>query len=78
MHENIEERVKNAAFSVTPVNPLLVKSSDSFILDHGFDSLDCIEALMAVEDEFGIEIRDDDAEKFNTVQDVIDYVRFKT
>ena len=49
-------------------------ASDSLMHDLCFDSLDMIEMLMATEDEFGIEINDDDAEKIGTVQQAVDYV----
>ncbi len=46
----------------------------SFVDDLGADSLDLVELVMAMEEEFGIEIADEDAEKMQTVQDAIDYV----
>lgn len=55
-----------------------IKPESKIIDDLGFDSLDCIEFLMNVENEFGISIPDDEAEKCKTVQDVYDYVKSKT
>jgi acyl carrier protein len=49
----------------------------SFVDDLGADSLDTVELVMAFEEEFGIEIPDEDAEKIKTVQDAIDYIQKK-
>jgi len=46
----------------------------SFIDDLGADSLDLVELIMAMEEEFGVEISDEDAEKIQTVQDVVNYI----
>ena len=51
-----------------------IESSASFIDDLGADSLDTVELIMQLEEEFGIEIPDDDAEKITTVQAAIDYL----
>lgn len=48
------------------------------VSDLGADSLDIVEIIMALEDEFNIEIPDEDAEKFKTVKNVVDYVELKT
>jgi len=52
-----------------------VKPAASFVDDLGADSLDRVELVMALEEAFGVEIPDDDAEKIVTVQDAIDYVQ---
>jgi acyl carrier protein len=51
-----------------------VKSSSSFVEDLGADSLDTVELIMALEEEFDTEIPDEDAEKIATVQNSIDYI----
>lgn len=50
----------------------------SFVDDFGADSLDLIEFITAAEDTFGIEISDEDAEKIQTVQDAVDYIKLKS
>ncbi|MCO5114506.1 MAG: acyl carrier protein [Bdellovibrionaceae bacterium] len=54
-----------------------VKPEASFIDDLGADSLDIVELVMAMEEEFGLEIPDEDAEKLKKVQDVVDYIQSK-
>jgi len=54
-----------------------VKPEASFVNDLGADSLDTVELVMALEEEFGVEIPDEDAEKIATVQNAIDYVKAK-
>lgn len=52
-----------------------VVPSASFVEDLGADSLDLVELVMALEEEFGVEIADEDAEKMQTVQDAINYIQ---
>jgi acyl carrier protein len=59
------------------VDPERVKLEASFIDDLGADSLDIVELVMAMEEEFDIEIPDEDAEKLRTVQDVVKYLESK-
>jgi acyl carrier protein len=54
-----------------------VKPEASFVNDLGADSLDTVELVMALEEEFGVEIPDEDAEKIATVQNAIDYITAK-
>lgn len=55
-----------------------VKLESSFVNDLGADSLDTVELVMALEEEFGVEIPDEDAEKIATVQNAIDYIKAKS
>jgi acyl carrier protein len=71
--ESIEQRIKNIVAEQLGVNVEEVKNNSSFVNDLGADSLDEVEIVMALEDEFGLGIRDEDAEKITTVQQAIDY-----
>lgn len=71
---NIEQRVKKIVAEQLGVNEAEVKNESSFVNDLGADSLDTVELVMALEEEFGCEIPDEDAEKITTVQQAIDYV----
>jgi acyl carrier protein len=71
---NIEERVKEIIVEQLGVEEDAVKPEASFINDLGADSLDTVELVMALEEEFGTEIPDEEAEKITTVQQAIDYV----
>ena len=55
-----------------------IKLEASFVDDLGADSLDIVELVMALEEEYGIEIPDEDAEKIQTVQDAINYIKDHT
>jgi acyl carrier protein len=66
VQEIISEQLGVAAEQVTP--------EASFIEDLGADSLDIVELVMALEEEYGMEISDEDAEKIRTVKDVVDYI----
>ena len=72
---SIEERVKKIIVEQLGVKEEEVKSEASFIEDLGADSLDTVELVMALEEEFDIEIPDEEAEKITTVQSAIDYVQ---
>jgi acyl carrier protein len=72
--ENIEQRVKKIVAEQLGVNEAEVKSSSSFVDDLGADSLDTVELVMALEEEFECEIPDEQAEKITTVQLAVDYV----
>lgn len=72
---NIEERVKEIIIDQLGVSEEEVKLEASFIDDLGADSLDTAELVMAFEQEFGISIPDEDAEKIKTVGQAIDHVK---
>ena len=70
----IEERVKKIVAEQLGVKVDEITNSSSFIEDLGADSLDTVELVMALEEEFETEIPDEKAEKITTVQEAIDYV----
>lgn len=70
----IEERIKKIVAEQLGVNESDVKNESSFVNDLGADSLDTVELVMALEEEFECEIPDEQAEKINTVQEAIDFV----
>lgn len=72
---NIEERVKKIVIEQLGVKEEDVKPEASFVDDLGADSLDTVELVMALEEEFECEIPDEEAEKITTVQQAIDYVK---
>ena len=71
---DIEQRVKKIVSEQLGANEADVKNASSFVDDLGADSLDTVELVMALEEEFDCEIPDDEAEKITTVQQAIDYV----
>jgi acyl carrier protein len=71
---SIEEKVKKIVAEQLGSGEDEISNESSFIDDLGADSLDTVELVMALEEEFDIEISDDDAEKIATVQAAIDYV----
>ena len=73
--ENIEQRVKKIVAEQLGVNESEIKTESSFVDDLGADSLDTVELVMALEEEFECEIPDEEAEKIGTVQAAIDYVK---
>ncbi len=73
----IEERVKAIIVEQLGVDENEVTDSASFIDDLGADSLDTVELVMAFEEEFDIEIPDEDAEEIGTVADAVRYIRDK-
>lgn len=72
--ENIEQRVRKIVAEQLGVNEGDIKNDSSFVDDLGADSLDTVELVMALEEEFECEIPDEDAEKITSVQQAIDYV----
>ena len=73
--ENIEQRVRKIVAEQLGVNEADVKNESSFVNDLGADSLDTVELVMALEEEFETEIPDEEAEKITTVQQAIDFVQ---
>ena len=73
--EEVFEKVKNIIVEQLGVAETAVTPEASFIDDLGADSLDIVELVMALEEEFDIEIPDSDAEKVVTVEDVVDYIK---
>ena len=71
---DIAERVKKIVVEQLGVDESEVTNTASFIDDLGADALDTVELVMALEEEFGAEIPDEDAEKITTVQAAIDYI----
>lgn len=74
MSDNTEAKVKDIIVEQLGVSADQVKPEAKFIEDLGADSLDTVELVMAFEEEFGIEVPDEDAEKLQSVGDVITYV----
>jgi len=72
--EDIEQRIKKFIAGELGVNEADVKNESSFVDDLGADSLDTVELVMKLEEEFGVEIPDEEAEKITTVQQAINYV----
>lgn len=71
---SVEERVKKIVVEQLGVNDSEVRPDASFVDDLGADSLDTVELVMALEEEFDCEIPDEEAEKITTVQQAIDYI----
>ena len=73
----VEERVKKIIAEQLGVEEAEVTPEASFVEDLGADSLDTVELVMAFEEEFSLEIADEDAQKLKTVANVIDYLKDK-
>ena len=71
---SVADEVKQIIIEQLGVDEEEVKPEAKFVEDLGADSLDTVELVMAMEEKFGIDIPDSDAEKITTVQDAIDYV----
>ena len=71
---SVENKVKEIIVEQLGVTPDEVINEASFVEDLGADSLDTVELVIAFEEEFGIEISDEDAEKIKTVQDAVSYI----
>ena len=73
--DNIEQRVRRIIAEQLGVKETEIKNESSFVDDLGADSLDTVELVMALEEEFETEIPDEEAEKITTVQQAIDFVK---
>ena len=71
---SVEDRVKSIIVEQLGVDADEVTPDASFVEDLGADSLDTVELIMAFEEEFGVEISDDEAEKIRKVKDAVDYI----
>jgi acyl carrier protein len=72
--EPVNDRVKKIIVDQLGVEEELVTPEASFVDDLGADSLDTVELVMALEEEFGVEIPDEDAEKITRVKEAVDYI----
>lgn len=75
---DLEAKVKKIVAEQLNVEEKEVKLESAFIDDLGADSLDTVELVMAFEEEFGIEISDEDADKIKTVGDALNYIKSKS
>jgi len=71
---NVESKVKGIIAEQLGVSEEEIKTTSSFIEDLGADSLDIVELVMAMEEEFEVEIPDEEAENIKTVQDAVNYI----
>jgi acyl carrier protein len=77
VQENVFERLANIISSKTKVKKEEIRLESDFELDLNLDSLDIVEIVMAIEDEFNITISDDDIQKLKTVKDAVEYIQNK-
>lgn len=77
MVQNVEVRVKEIIVEQLSVDPEQVTPQASFVNDLGADSLDTVELVMALEEEFDLEIPDEEAEKITTVGQAVEYIETK-
>jgi acyl carrier protein len=75
---SVEEKVKEIIVEQLGVDPAQVTPEASFVNDLGADSLDTVELVMALEEEFNLEIPDEEAEKISTVGQAIEYIKKNT
>lgn len=78
MSQEIFDKVKEIIIDQLGVDGLAIKAEVSFLNDLGADSLDIVELVMAFEEEFNLEISDEDAEKILTVNDAVEYIASHT
>ena len=72
------DKLKDIIAEQLQVDKSEIKENTSLLKDLEADSLDAVEIIMAIEDEFGIEIPDEDAEGFNNISDIVKYIESKT
>ena len=72
--DNLEQKIRAIVAEQLGIQPTEVRLESAFIDDLGADSLDIVELVMAMEEEFGFEIPDDQAEKIRTVGDAVSYI----
>lgn len=72
--EDVAERIVQVVKNFDKVDPAKVHASSKFADDLGLDSLDAVEVVMAIEDEFAIEIPDAEADKIASVEDAVEYI----
>lgn len=75
---SVEQKVKQIIVEQLGVDEAQVDSAASFVDDLGADSLDIVELVMAFEEQFDLDIPDEDAEKITTVKDAVDYIEAKS
>lgn len=75
---SLENKVREMIAKQLDLDIKEVNAEASFLEDLGADSLDVVELIMQMEEEFGLQIPDEDAEKIKTVQDAIDYIKKKS
>ncbi|OEY86591.1 hypothetical protein BIY23_03485 [Wolbachia pipientis] len=76
-NDNVESKVKKIILKYVTTNIEKFNGSSNLSTDHKIDSLDAVEIIMNVEEEFGIEIPDEDAQNMNTMDNIVGYVRKK-
>ena len=76
--EKVEQRIKKIVAEQLGVNEAEIKNESAFVDDLGADSLDTVELVMALEEEFECEIPDEEAEKIHTVQQAMDYINSRS
>lgn len=72
---NLEKKIKSIVSKKLNINPKIIKTNSLFIEDLGADSLDIIELIMTLEDEFNIEINDEKSKNIKNIKDVINYIK---
>ena len=72
--QQLEQKIKNLIATQLEIDPATIKPESKFIQDLGADSLDTVELMMNLEEEFNIDIPDDEAEKILTFADALDYI----